>query len=90
MIKQAGKPKEADLPKYPQAYQAYLAMQAAYVGIDNLGYQEMPKEAYQKWLQSIEKEKRSQKNRELQAKMAKEIQRLKNQKNTFRNYNSQQ
>lgn len=47
---QAGKPAEKDLPNYPEAYRAYLAMHQAYDKIDNLGYQDMPGEAYQRWL----------------------------------------
>lgn len=88
-INAAGKPKEEDLPKYPDAYKAYQAMQAAYAAIDNTGYQDMPKELYQRWLKSVEKEKKSQKNRELQAEMKKQIEALKKIKiilqNNYRN-----
>lgn len=54
----AGKPKEADLPKYPEAYQACQAMLLAYQKVEALGYQDMPDDAYQRWLQSIEQEKK--------------------------------
>lgn len=60
-INAAGRPKEDDLPKFPEAYQAYLDMLAAYDKVDGMGYQDMPKEAYQKWLKTIEREKRSKK-----------------------------
>lgn len=46
-IRAAGRPKVQDLPNYPAAYQAYLAMHVAYDRVDGLGYQDMPKEAYQ-------------------------------------------
>ena len=72
-IYKAGKPKEADLPNHPDAYNAYLTMQAAFDKIDNLGYQDMPKEAYQKWLASIEEEKKKEANRQLTEKLQKEI-----------------
>lgn len=84
-IKAAGSPKEDDLPNYPDAYNAYLDMQTAFEKIDNIGYQDMPKEAYQKWLQSIEEEKKKQANQELKQKMQKELQQLKNQKPVLQN-----
>jgi len=84
-IQALGKPKEEDLPKYPDAYKAYQAMQASYTAVENTGFQDMPKEAYQKWLKSMEKEKKSQKNKELQEKMRKEIEALKKIKITFQN-----
>jgi len=72
-----GKPKPEDLPKYPEAYQAYLLSIAAYKKIDALGYQDMPPDAYQRWLQSIDQEKKKQTNIEMRAKMQREIQSLK-------------
>ena len=60
-------------------------MQTAFEKIDNIGYQDMPKEAYQKWLQSIEEEKKKQANQELKQKMQKELQQLKNQKPVLQN-----
>ena len=60
-------------------------MQAAYDKIDNMGYQDMPKEAYQKWLSSLDKEKKKQENQELKEKMQREIQSLKRVKYTFIN-----
>jgi hypothetical protein len=76
-IKAAGNPKEQDLPNFPEAYQAYLNMQAAYDKVDGLGYQDMPKEAYQKWLKSIDQAKKNQENKEVQERLQKEIEYLK-------------
>ena len=56
-IRAAGSPKLKDLPNFPDAYNAYLQMQESYKQTDDLGFQEMPKEAYQRWLKSIDKEK---------------------------------
>jgi hypothetical protein len=81
----AGKPPVNELPKHPDAYKAYLQMHAAYEKIDDLGYQDMPKEAYQKWLQSLDHEKKNQENRELKERMQKEIESLKKVKHTFIN-----
>lgn len=76
-ITAAGKPKEGDLPKFPDAYKAYLDMVAAYEKVDGRGYQDMPKEAYQAWLKTIDKEKKKQQTKELQEEMQREIQRVK-------------
>jgi hypothetical protein len=76
-INAAGKPKEKDLPNFPEAYQAYLNMQAAYDKVDGLGYQDMPKEAYKKWLKSIDQAKKKQENKEVLEKLQREIEYLK-------------
>lgn len=81
----AGKPPAKDLPKYPKAYKAFLEMQAAFDKVDNLGYQDMPKDAYQTWLKSIEREKKKQESQELKRQMQREIQSLKKVKSTFIN-----
>jgi hypothetical protein len=81
----AGKPPEEKLSQYPEAYQAFLAMQDAFDRVDALGYQDMPKEAYQAWLKSIEQEKKKQEQRELKEKMSREIEGLRNTKQTFVN-----
>jgi hypothetical protein len=84
-IKAAGKPKEEDLPNYPDAYAAYQQMQAAREKLSSLGFQDMPVEAYQRWLRSIEQEKKKQANRQLKDQMQREIQQLKNLKTTLKN-----
>jgi hypothetical protein len=84
-VNAAGRPKESDLPKYPDVYKAFLAMNASYQKIDNLGYQDMPKEAYQRWLQSIEAERKKQSSREMQEKLQREIQHLRTTKPTLKN-----
>jgi hypothetical protein len=76
-IKKAGMPKPADLPNYPEAYNAFLAMQKALSKVDDKGYQDMPKEAYQKWLNSINDEKQKQTDLELKAEMEKQMQQIK-------------
>jgi hypothetical protein len=58
MIALAGKPKEEDLPKFADAYTAYKNMQEAHARVEATGYQDMPEEAYQRWLQSVEREKK--------------------------------
>lgn len=79
-INEAGRPKEKDLPQFPEAYQAYLDMMVAYEKVDGKGYQDMPKEAYQKWLKTIEQEKKKQENLQLKEKMQKGIQFMKKRK----------
>lgn len=72
-----GRPKEVDLPQFPSAYKAYLDMQTAMDKVDNLGYQEMPSEAYQAWLQSIEEEKKKQAARDLKIRVEKQVRLMK-------------
>lgn len=75
-IKAVGMPKPNDLPQYPAAYRAYLTMKAALSQVDNLGYQDMPEEAYKKWLQSVAQAKQKQENDELKANMQREVEQM--------------
>ena len=45
---------------YPKVNKLYLMRNQIYDKIDHTGYREMPKEVYQQWLKSAEKEKRNQ------------------------------
>lgn len=89
-IKAAGKPKEEELHNYPDAYGAYQDMQTAIEKVNKTGYQDMPKEAYQKWLTSIEQEKKKQANQQLKEQMQREIQQMKNIKVRLDNPNQKQ
>jgi hypothetical protein len=84
-INAAGKPKPADLPKYPKAFKAYQEMKEAINRVNDVGYQDMPPDAYQAWLKSIEIEKKRMATEKLQeyVKQAARIQKssLHNQKN---------
>jgi len=72
-INAAGRPLEKDLHNYPDAYLAYLLMQQSYDTVDGLGFQDMPAEAYQRWLKSVDQEKKKQENIELQQRIQREI-----------------
>lgn len=76
-IKSVGYPKETDLPNYPEAYDAYLNVHRLYEQIDATGYQDMPPQAYQQWLKSIEQEKTKQATLEAKQRMEWEINELK-------------
>ncbi len=76
-INAVGRPPENELSKYPEAYQAYLEMHQVYERIDDLGFQDMPKEAYEKWLKTVEVEKKKQENIELQQRLQREMLRQK-------------
>ncbi len=52
-------------------------MNATYAVIDNLGYQDMPKQAYKNWLHSIDVEKKSQVSKARKDRMLPELQHLK-------------
>lgn len=82
-INSAGHPNEKELPKFPKAYQAYLAMNNVYAKVDATGYQDMPVEAYKNWLKSISQELKKQENRELRAKMQRDMRNLQKPKVTI-------
>lgn len=71
-IKAAGTPKPEDLPNYPQAFKSYQDMKEAVDKVADLGYQDMPPEAYQAWLKSIEVEKKRIMTAKLQARIRQE------------------
>lgn len=76
-FREAGSPPLKDLPNYPEAYNAYLQATKANKEIDDLGFQEMPKEAYQSWRKTIEQEKKKQESQQAQQQMKQEINTLK-------------
>lgn len=53
---------ELILNKYPKAKEILETRNGIYAKIDNLGYQEMPSEAYETWLNSVNEEKYRQSN----------------------------
>lgn len=73
MIKAVGSPPPDKLTKYPAVYAEYQRMQSLYDQIDNLGFQSMPKEAYQAWLKSVEKEKEKQLKKDIQVQLQSQI-----------------
>jgi len=56
VIDQLGRPPKDRLPEFPKAYELFLKMHKIYGQIDGLGFEEMPQEAYQRWLKSFETE----------------------------------
>jgi hypothetical protein len=60
-------------------------MNTAYMKVDDQGYQEMPSEAYQKWLKSIDQEKSRQANQVIKDRMKREIEMLKRTHSTLIN-----
>jgi hypothetical protein len=84
-LRQAGNPSINDLPKYPRLFAAYQSMQAAQQKVNQTGFQEMPPEAYQRWLQSVEQEKQQQQNRLERERLKREIEKLKKVKVIFKN-----
>jgi len=76
-IRAAGSPKPEDLPRFPAAFRAYHGMQTAYKKVQDLGYQDMPDEAYKRWLQSFQLAKERQASEELKERQRREIQQLK-------------
>ena len=60
VVNQLGRPPLQQLQRDPQAWDLLQRRNACYRLIDELGYQPMPEEAYQAWLQSVEAEKERQ------------------------------
>lgn len=58
-----------EIHKYPKAKQMLDAMYQQYEIIDNLGYEEMPLENYEKWLNSLNRAKEKQENQKIQEKI---------------------
>lgn len=57
-LKNVGNPPLEKIGEYPKANESYKKMIEAYDFIDALGYQSMPEDVYQKWLKTLEEEKR--------------------------------
>ncbi|PZF71604.1 hypothetical protein [Taibaiella soli] len=77
MIRAAGVKGVDDLPNHPNEYAAYKEMHAAYAKIDGTGYQDMPKEAYERWLKTIEDEKKKQETQEINRLIAEQLKKSK-------------
>lgn len=70
VLRQVGK---RPLENYPQAVEQIKQVKDQYSLIDRLGYEDMPEEAYQTWLQSMNKENEKQKNEELTKQLKKAV-----------------
>jgi len=79
-LKAAGNPPVNEIPNFPKANQAYQNMLQSYQLIEEQGFQDMPEDAYQQWLKTIEVEKKKQENQEIQKRMKAEIEMLKRNK----------
>lgn len=60
VLDQLGRPPVEQLPDYPKAYELFKKMHEIYGQVDAIGFEQMPEEVYQKWLQSFETEKTKQ------------------------------
>lgn len=78
-INAAGRPKPQDLVKYPAAYQAYQNMKVAVKRVQDLGYQDMPDQAYNEWLASFRQAKQRQASAEIKERLQRQLRQLKTQ-----------
>jgi hypothetical protein len=60
----AGNPSPSKYPEYPKLYAALKIWQDYDNMVTRTGFQEMPKQAYQEWLQSLQGEKQKELNKE--------------------------
>lgn len=84
-LRAMGNPPQDAYPSHPQLLAAYKMMQAAQQKVEQTGFQEMPEEAYQRWLKSLEQEKQKQQYKLEQERLQQEIRKLKKIKSTFIN-----
>jgi len=84
-LQSSGNPPQDKYPNYPELYSAYQNLQAGKQKVERTGFQEMPQDAYQRWLQSLEMEKQKEQNRQEQVRMEQEIRRLKKTNSTLVN-----
>jgi hypothetical protein len=75
-LKKAGYPSMDQIANYPEVNRAYQNMLKSYELIEQTGFQEMPKEDYQRWLKTVEQEKEKQKNLEIQQQLKKKIEKV--------------
>ena len=54
---EAGAPPFKDFGKFPELSERLAALRALYKRVDDLGYREMPADAYETWIRSVEAEK---------------------------------
>lgn len=62
-----------NIHKYPKAKQLLDEMYAQYAIVDNLGFEEMPAEAYEKWLGSLQNAKQKQESQQMIIKLNQDI-----------------
>lgn len=63
VIERAGMPPVEKLPECPQAYRLYQIMHQSYQMLDEMGYEDMPPDAYIDWLNRVNIEKEKPENR---------------------------
>jgi hypothetical protein len=77
LFRKAGNPTKDNFNKFPTLQQAYERMLIAQEKVNKTGYQDMPKEQYEQWLQSIDEEKKKQQFIEEQERSKEEINKMK-------------
>ncbi len=84
-LQAAGNPPQDAYPSYPQLFTAYNSMMMAQQKVEQTGFQEMPEEAYLRWLKSVEPENQQRQNKAEQERLRQKMNKLKNIKPTFIN-----
>ena len=62
-----------DIENYPHAIRLYKETISQYNKVDGMGYAEMPADIYQRWLNSLKKEKQRQENESIRIKVVQSI-----------------
>ncbi|MVT45075.1 hypothetical protein GO495_31095 [Chitinophaga oryziterrae] len=77
MAQLVGNPPLKELPKYPDLYATYKRQRQIDNYVKRTGYQEIPKEAYEKWLKSLELVKHEEQAKPGEEKVYQEIEKIK-------------
>ncbi len=88
IAEQLGNPPLTEFERYPDLNMAYQQQKKLDAQIRRTGYQEMPKEAYEKWLQSMQQAKQQEQSRLAEVKLKQDIDKLKQVKSTIKNNQS--
>ncbi|MBX3255871.1 MAG: hypothetical protein KF862_17180 [Chitinophagaceae bacterium] len=84
-LEASGNPLPEQWNNYPDVMAAYNRRQELYQKIDATGHQDMPREMYRQWLQSMQQEEQKQQDKAEYDQLLKELNKLKHIRPTFKN-----
>lgn len=85
LSKAADYPPEKEFPNHPKLNAEYQLYKAYEHRLEELGYQDIPAQAYELWLRSVEREKQNEQIRQEQKRIDKQIKQFKKQQHSFIN-----
>lgn len=85
LSKAANNPPEKEFSEYPRLNAEFQLFKIYEHKLEELGFQEMPAQAYELWLKSVEREKQNEQIRQEQKRIEKQIKQFKKQQHSFNN-----